>query len=123
MIPNRWNEFFLALLAITWGIILMLPGDLFAGIARYQFASKVFPDWLWGLLYFFFGILLLFPIPSWLHKHLHWVLFSLWLGMTVLSLLSTFSPPTLLIASLVFVIAMFHAGLFLQSRSFGRHKA
>lgn len=139
MTISLWNERLLAGLAITWGIILMLPGDLFAGIERYRLMSRVFPDWLWGAFYFMGGatlyILPLLPFPSlpytlWLykyipreqlcgyisregfHKHTHWLLFSLWLGMTALSLLSVVSPPTLLITSLVFVISMFHIGKF-----------
>lgn len=101
---------------MTWGVVLMLPEDSFARIARYQLMSRVFPDWLWGLLFFIFGGLLLVPIANWAYKHLHWILCSLWLGITVLSLLSAITPASLLISSVVFTMAMFHAGIFFLTR-------
>lgn len=110
----RWNECWLATLAVIWGGILMLPGDLFAGIDRYRLMSQYLPDWAWGVCMFSFGIILFFHVPLWLHKHAHFFLCGVWLGITLLSLLAVMTPSVILIASLLFIIAMFHAGKYFR---------
>lgn len=107
-----WNEKWLAFLAIIWGIILALPGDLFAGLERYRLIAQLFPDWVWGAIMFLSGVALLLKLPMLTHKHIHFVLTAVWLGMTLLSVLATKTPPALLITSLCLTIAMFHVGKF-----------
>lgn len=114
MAINLWNEKLLAFLAVVWGVTLMLPGDVFGGIQAYSLINRVFPDWLWGALYFVCGGLLFLNIPKELHKHIHWILCSLWLGMTLLVFLAGIRSVTILIGSLTFVVAMFHVGKFFR---------
>jgi hypothetical protein len=108
------NEIALAILAITWGIILMLPGDLFEGIERYRFFRQFAPDTVWGVVMALCGVITLIARPHWARLNAHAVLCIVWLGMTVLSLASIVSLPALLIASLLLAIAFFHATKFLR---------
>lgn len=110
----RIQEVVLALLAIFWGAILLLPGDLFAGIERYRFYGQYAPDTVWGVVMALCGVLILLKRPHWAHRHAHWILCTVWTGMTWLSLLSLISPPVLLIASLCAALSLIHASAFWQ---------
>lgn len=100
------------MLAQFWGILLLLPGDTFAGIEHYRLIGQFLPDQIWGIVFFTLGFATLFPFPTNLLKHLHWLLCTLWLGISVLALLSSFTIPALLIGALAFFVAMVHAGKF-----------
>lgn len=114
MAINRITEVTLGLLAMLWGAILMAPGDLFAGIERYKYFNNYAPDTGWGIVLALCGLVIVIRLPKWAHRHAHWVLCTVWLGMFVLSLLSTISPPALLIASLLLAIAIIHATKFFR---------
>jgi hypothetical protein len=107
-----WNEKWLAFLAIIWGVTLMAPGDLFAGIQAYKLLSYYAPDTVWGLVLGLSGFFLLLPIPMAAHKHIHWILCTVWSGIGILCLLSRISPAVILFASACFTISMLHAGKF-----------
>lgn len=111
---SRVNEVVLGLLAIFWGIVFVLPGDLFAGLERYQFFNNYAPDWLWGAILMIFGLLIIPPAAPILRKIAHWGLCTLWLGMAMLSMLAVISPPSLLFTSLFVVVAIFHATKFFR---------
>ncbi len=111
---HRVTEMCLGVLAIFWGVILVLPGDSFAGIERYELFGKYAPDTAWGVVMLICGTVTTIRMPRWAHKHAHWVLFAVWLGMTVLSLLSTITHPALLIASLTFAIAFIHISKYFR---------
>lgn len=109
---SRVNELALALLAVFWGCVLLLPGDLFAGIERYRLIGRFFPDTVWGILMVLSAAILFKPDSLPLRKAAHWLLCTIWSGMTILSLMSMISAPALLIASLLATISFFHATKF-----------
>lgn len=109
---SRWNAKWAGALAIFWGITLAMPGDLFERIERYRLFNEFFPDWVRGVFFFVFGALVLLPVPQAIQRHAHWLLCALWLGMAVLSLISSLEAPALLVASLCFYVSMTHAGKF-----------
>jgi len=92
----------------------MMPGDMFASIERYKFFSQFAPDTAWGAVMTLCGIITLIARPSWARLNAHAILCIVWLGMTVLSLVSVISPPSLLITSLVLIIAFFHGTKYLR---------
>lgn len=87
----------------------MLPGDLFEGIERYQYFRMYAPDTVWGVAMLVCGVLTLIARPRWARIGAHVVLCIIWLGMTVLSLLSIVTAPALLIASMLATLSFFHA--------------
>lgn len=113
-IPYRWDEYSSAVIALIWAVVLILPGDLFSGIARYRVMADYAPDTLWGLFFAIGGILLFFPISLWLRKVCHALLCSIWLGIVILSLLANLTIGTALIASLCFFICGFHASQYFR---------
>jgi putative effector of murein hydrolase LrgA (UPF0299 family) len=106
------NEIVLAILAIFWGIVLMLPGDLFNGIERYKYFSSFAPDSVWGMVMILGGLTTLIARPPWLRRNAHALLCIVWLGMTVLSCLSIVTAPSLLITSIILTVALLHAMKF-----------
>lgn len=108
----RLNEIALAVLAIVWGCILMLPGDLFEGIERYKFFNTFAPDTAWGAALVVCGLIILIARPEWAHINAHAALCIIWLGMTALSLASIVTAPSLLITSLLVFVAFMHATKF-----------
>lgn len=106
------NEIALAILALVWGIILMLPGDLFAGIERYKFFNTFAPDAAWGAALAACGIITLIARPEWARTNAHAVLCIIWLGMTALSVASVVTIPSMLITSLLVFVAFMHATKF-----------
>jgi hypothetical protein len=109
---HRFNEVILALLALFWGVILMLPGDLFAGLERYKYFSDFFADWGWGLAMVICALATVLRLSVWSHKYAHVGLCIIWSGMAALSISATLSPPALLIASLCAAIALLHASKY-----------
>ncbi len=109
----------LGILAIFWGILLMLPGDLFNGIERYTSVGAYAPDALWGAVYAVLGAIVFARTPSWAHKHAHWLLCTVWAGMTILSLLTEIISPTLLTASMCAFISFLHATKYLLAAADG----
>jgi len=105
----RSTEVALSFLAMVWGSILMAPGNLFAGIARYELLGRYAPDTVWGAVMFVCGLGIFIARPHWWRAQCHAALCIVWLGMTILSLLSTITPPAVLIASLLLTIAAVHA--------------
>lgn len=111
---SRINEVVLGVLAIFWGVVLAMPGDLFAGIERYALFNNYAPDWLWGTVMIMAGLLIIPPASFPLRKLAHWALCTLWLGMAVLSILSVFTLASLLFTSVLITIAVFHATKFFR---------
>jgi hypothetical protein len=109
---SAWNERWLAVLAMIWGITLMIPGDLFQGITAYRLFSQYAPDTVWGIVLFLLGISLFLPTPMWVHKHAHWLLCTIWMGMGILCLLGRFSPAVVLLSSVCLTVSMLHVGKF-----------
>lgn len=112
MSVSVWNEKWLGFLATVWGIALVLPGDLFRGIPMYVIAAQYAPDTVWGIVMGVSGILLFFPVPVPVHKHVHWILSSVWLGLGILCISARFSPVVVMLATQCLVISMLHAGKF-----------
>lgn len=106
---NKIAEADLALLALYWGIILMLPGNLFAGIERYKFFNDYAPDYIWGAVMAVSGLPILVHWPRRARMPAHIVLCIVWFGMGILSLLSVTNAPATLIASLTFSNSVIHA--------------
>ncbi len=111
---HRMNEVCLGLLAVFWGVVLMLPGDLFERIEVYQLLRNFAPDTVWGVVMIVCGIVTLARMPRRAHKHAHWILCTVWLGMAVLLLSTTTRPTSLLFASLFLVIAIIHASKYMR---------
>ncbi len=116
---HRLTEKALGILAIFWGILLMLPGDLLAGIERYTRVSAYALDALWGAVYAILGAIVFSRMPSWAHKHAHWLLCTVWAGMTVMLLLTKIVSPTLLTASMCAFISFLHATKYLLAAADG----
>lgn len=109
---SRIAEVSLALLALYWGIILIMPGDLFAGIERYKFFNQYAPDFVWGSIMAISGLIILFHWPRQARMPAHVALCVIWSGMGILSLLSVISPPATLIAAMAFSNSIIHATKF-----------
>lgn len=111
---SRWNEVCLAIVALIWGAILVMPGDLFIKIDRYRMIGQYFPDWVWGIL-FLIGSMGILIVPSiGIRKQLHAFMSALWVGIIVLALLTPFNIGTLLIVSLCWLAMMVHVGKFFR---------
>lgn len=108
----RANEFILAALAIFWGLILLLPSDLFGSIERYRYFNEFAPDTVWGAIFILSAFCTILGKPHWLHVHAHWILCTLWSGIAFLSGIAMRSPLSLLIPSLCLAIAAIHATKF-----------
>jgi len=118
---NRIAECALALLACYWGIILMLPGDLFAGIERYKYYSRYAPDTIWGAVMAVCGIFILLNWPRQARMPAHLVLSAVWFGMGILSLLPARNVASTLIAALAFSNSLIHATKFWKLQIIGRY--
>lgn len=120
MTPNRWQEIVPAFVTLVWGIVFMLPGDLFGTIERYKYFNKFAPDWGYGLIMAICAVGILSNIPPRYRCQFHAVLAVMWILIVVLSSLSTFSPPVLLFTSLMVGSAFRHAFEFLRLSEQGR---
>lgn len=111
---SRWNEIWSAILAIVWGIVLIAPGDLFFAVERYRWLGKFFPDWMWGILFLIGGVGIIIIRSYRVRKHFHSLMFTLWVGIVVLSFLTPLNIGTVLISSLCFFVAMVHVSKYFR---------
>ena len=112
MSVSSWNEKWLGLLALIWGVAFCMPGDVFQRVPYYGKIAQYAPDTLWGLVMGVSGFFLFLPLPPAFHKHIHWILCTIWLMLGVIILLSGFFLITVLLSSQCLVISMIHAGNF-----------
>jgi len=112
-VVSRYNELVLGWAAVVWGVLLMLPGDLFAAIPRYTAVDRFAPDFLWGLVLTVAGAACIFA-PEGGRGIAHGVLFVIWLGINALVLIGTMSVSTVLIATFPFTMCLLHAGEYVR---------
>lgn len=53
---SRAAEAFSAMLAWYWGVLLLLPVDTFSLSRSYRAMAEIAPEWAWGLMYCFVGL-------------------------------------------------------------------
>lgn len=110
----RFNDIIFSLLALGWGIVLILPGDTFEIVYSRLSSIEVvrLPELLFGSILIACSIPNLLQAPLWLKKLSHIGLFGLWSFVAFLILAPEMNPSTLLASSSYLVIAVFHARRF-----------
>lgn len=114
MTSERWQELVSAGVALVWGVVLLLPGDLFAGIQRYVALAVAVPDWVWGLLLLAFGLTVILLSPLRWRKEAHAGLGVVWTLVVILIFLDGVTPAGVLIAALCGELALLHFYRYLQ---------
>lgn len=115
-IRQLWNRIVLCLAAISWGGLLLLPGDLFAETPVYSESGLYASDGYWGAFIIVFGLLLLFIRIDFITLLSHAFIIVFWDFVAWLILTSSgFSESILLLAIPFFTLSLLHLGGFISS--------
>ena len=114
MSTERWQDLVLSVVALIWGVALLSPGDLFAGIERYAQLSRAFPDWTWGALLVACGLTVLALSPLRRRKQAHAGLTVMWSLGVVLICLDGLTVAGLMVGSLCAALALLHSFRYIQ---------
>lgn len=110
MSTYRYNEILLSILTIFWGVIFMLPGDVFEALQRFQPLYLRVPDQVFGIVMVVTAIPGIMRMPLRYRQVAHGLLFGLWSFITYLPFVQGLTIGTFLGSSVFFVIALLYGG-------------
>lgn len=119
---SQMHETVLTLLALTWGILLLLPGNTFAAPAGVSSLFLFAQDWVWGTLLVSVSLPFLF-LNKYRHinirRFVHAFYWVFWSGLTLLASMRVAANGVqaldLILPSLLISFALFHAVFYIGS--------
>lgn len=118
---SELKETILALLALTWGIAFLIPGETLSRASRIDLLRFYAGDLTWAFLLIFFSIFLLFSPRHrllWLRRSAHFFFWIFWIGISLIVIVRSFSngftANDALLCSPFIALAFLHAIFYMR---------